>query len=57
MVFIIIIIIYFKFVPRRQTNVPKKHKSLSLGLGFQFFEYLDFGFGFRYFENLLQISN
>ena len=31
-----------------QTNVPKKLKGLSLGLGFQFFEY---------FANLLQISN
>jgi len=38
-----------------QTNVPKKPKVLSLGLGFQFFEYLGFGFG--YFANLLQISN
>jgi len=27
----------------------KKNKGLSLGLGFQFFEYLDFGFGFEYF--------
>jgi len=40
-----------------QTNVPKKLKGLSLGLGFQFFEYLGFWFGFRYFANLLQISN
>jgi len=32
-----------------QTNVPKKPKGLSLGLGFQFFEHLGFGFG--YFAN------
>jgi hypothetical protein len=36
---------------------PIKPKGLSLGLAFQFFEYLGFGFGFRYFANLLQISN
>jgi hypothetical protein len=35
----------------------QKPKDLSLGLGFQFFEYLGFGFGFRCFANLLQISN
>ena len=27
-----------------QTNVPKKPKGLSLGLGFQFVEYLGLGF-------------
>jgi hypothetical protein len=36
---------------------PKITKGLSLGLGFQFFEYLGFEFGFEYFANLLQISN
>ena len=40
-----------------QTYAPKKTKGLSLGLGFQIFEYLCFGFGFRYFANLLHISN
>jgi len=39
-----------------QTYAPKKKtKGLSLGLGFQFFEYS--GFGFEYFANFLQISN
>ena len=28
---------------------PKKPKGLSMGLGYQFFEYLDFEFGFEYF--------
>jgi len=32
--------------------VPKKPKSLGLGLGFQFVGYMDFG----YFSNLLQIT-
>ena len=36
---------------------PKKPKGLSLGLGFQFFEYSGFELGFEYFANLLQISN
>jgi len=40
-----------------QTYAPKKPKGLSLGLGFQFFEYLSFKFGFDYIANLLQISN
>jgi len=34
-----------------------KPKGLSLGLGFQFFEYLGFVFRFGHFANLLQISN
>ena len=33
---------------------PKIRKGLSLGLSFQFFEYLSFEF--EYFENLLQTS-
>jgi len=45
------------FFMKGQTNVPKKSKGFSLGLGFQFFEYLGFGFGFKYFANLSQISN
>jgi len=36
---------------------PKILKGLSLGMSFQFFEYLSFEFEFEYFENLLQISN
>ena len=36
---------------------PKKPKGLSLGLGFQFFEYLGVGFGLIYLANLLQILN
>ena len=36
---------------------PNKPKSLSLGVVFQFFEYLGFEFGFEYFANLLQISH
>jgi hypothetical protein len=47
-----------KFNTSRQMH-PKKHKGLSLGLGFQFFQNLGFGFGFGfgYFANLLKISN
>jgi hypothetical protein len=30
---------------------PIKPKGLSLGLGFQFFEYLGLGWGFGYFAN------
>ena len=39
----------------RHRQEKSRHKVSSLGLGFQFFEYLAFGFG--YFANLLQISN
>jgi hypothetical protein len=41
-----------------QTNVPKKAKGLSLGLGFLFFEYLGFGFVLKYRVNQIkQIYN
>jgi hypothetical protein len=38
--------------------LPIKPKGLSLGLGFQFFEYLDFlGFGFGHSAKLSKIKN
>ncbi len=36
---------------------PKILKGLSLGLSFQFFEYMNFEYGLGYLANFLQISN